>query len=251
MCGIFGFSGTRPDYETIKALAHGAARRGQDGFGFGWVEAADAGDEPRAFRSQSKLSSSLEELRRLDGARVAVGHARLATQGDSKDLRNLHPFAAGGSTLLVQNGNVYNFRQVAQQFGLKPASDCDSEVLALLVANQEHGNAGQRLARALSLVESPAFAVAVLHDGRLAVARRRLPLFMKFADGVCYFSSVRFSVGEHDAVSLVENEVVEVREDGDRAAGLNLAKHVIADCGLNTPEQSQSAWQQIRQPKGR
>ncbi|HEX8556687.1 MAG TPA: hypothetical protein VF668_01220 [Pyrinomonadaceae bacterium] len=246
MCGIFGFSGESPDKETVKLLAHGAARRGQDGYGLGWL---DRGGRPRSFRSQDKLSRALHELNRLEGASVALGHARLATVGRADDPRNFHPFAAGDSTLLVQNGNVYNFKQLVAEHAIRPATDCDSEVLAHLVAAGE-GAAGQRLTRALSLVESPAFAVAVIHGGRLAVARRRLPLFGVYAGGVFYFSSAAFAVGEHEASPLAENGVVEVSPGAGAPPHVNLAKYVIPVFGLKTPAQTQSAWQQIRPPKG-
>jgi len=248
MCGIFGFAGDSHDKGVLRSIAEGAGRRGMDGYGIGWL---DETDKLHACRSREPLRRSLQVLDELDAARVALGHARLATVGGSEDLRNFHPFLAGQSTLLVHNGNLYNFRELKAAYGIDTQSDCDSEVMAHLVARQQ-GSAGERLLHALSLCDAPAFAVGVIVGRQIAITRRRLPLFFRFGGGRFYFSSFKFRVHDEDAVELPEDCVFEVYRVGS-AQHSQLTYQMRRPVTTATPEKSaptQSVWQRLQPRKG-
>ena len=65
-------------------------------------------------------------------ARMLVGHCRYATQGDPADNINNHPHPADGGWI-VHNGVIRDYAGLVEPFDLHPVSDCDSEVLGLLV----------------------------------------------------------------------------------------------------------------------
>lgn len=159
MCGIFGtysFSGDQPDEERVRRMGTAIRHRGPDDFGMHVAR------------------------------RAVIGNARLSII----DVEGGHqPFvSADGQVAVVQNGEIYNYRELAAQLrdeGVALRSHCDTEVLLHLY-----------LREGISFLErlNGMFAIAIW-DGRterLLLARDRIgvkPLFIGRANGEFYFAS--------------------------------------------------------------
>src|SRR5262249_33593856 len=99
------------------------------------------------YKQTGRVSDHLGLLGMAADARMLVGHCRFATQGSPDDNINNHPHPADGGWI-VHNGQVHNYRELVGRLGLHPVSDCDSEVLGLLI----EGGTGNVLDRCRSAV---------------------------------------------------------------------------------------------------
>ena len=189
MCGIFGFitrAGEGPEVARLRHLALVTQRRGEHAFGLAWLNERGT---IQTFKRPGPAQHYLDELDRCRDAVVVVGHCRYATHGTPEDNRNNHPHAAGGGQL-VHNGVIFNYRELARQYHLKLRSQCDSEVLGLLMSRCP-GTLSQRAAWAANQVLGDLATLGVWRNpARLLVARRGRPLcFGQESDGY-YFASL-------------------------------------------------------------
>lgn len=134
MCGIVGYTGTRP---VIDVLLKGLKRleyRGYDSAGIAFWK--DAKIEVR------KAEGKLENVERLiassrtqfAGSTAGIGHTRWATHG-KPTTQNAHPHRTG-PIVLVHNGIIENYQEIKQQMvflGHQPQSETDSELFGFLV----------------------------------------------------------------------------------------------------------------------
>ena len=100
------------------------------------------------------LGSSLELIKDLGGAREvaseysldsfqgthAIGHTRMATESDV-DIRSAHPYWAYpyNDVAVVHNGqltNYWNSRRILEHMGHRFKSNCDSELIAVYIADK-------------------------------------------------------------------------------------------------------------------
>jgi glucosamine 6-phosphate synthetase-like amidotransferase/phosphosugar isomerase protein len=141
------------------------------------------------FKQPGAAKAHLDELDQCRHAVVLVGHCRFATHGSPADNRNNHPHVAGAG-FFVHNGVIYNHRQLLQQYRLEPQSQCDSEVLGLLMARCA-GTIVQRSAWAANQVQGDLAMLGVWRDpARLLLARRGRPLHFGTARHGYYFASL-------------------------------------------------------------
>jgi asparagine synthase (glutamine-hydrolysing) len=158
MCGICGIvkpSGT-PDPEVVGRMSARLVHRGPD-------------DEGMFTRGPVALAA-----RRLSIIDLDHGHQPIANED--------------GSVTVVQNGEIYNYRELKRELegqGHRFASDCDTEVLVHLY--EEHGDAFLERLRGM-------FAIALWdeREGRLLLARDRFgvkPLYYRHRDGELSFAS--------------------------------------------------------------
>jgi glucosamine 6-phosphate synthetase-like amidotransferase/phosphosugar isomerase protein len=138
MCGVFGFvsrDGGKMNLGVLARVARATERRGPHAFGFGWINRRG---RLKCYKQTGRISDHLGLLAMAADARMLIGHCRYATQGAPADNINNHPHPADGGWI-VHNGQVRNYDELVQEFGLCPVSACDSEVLGLLV---EQGRGG-------------------------------------------------------------------------------------------------------------
>ena len=193
MCGIFGFiatsSGDGADAEILQRLATANEPRGPHAFGFAHV---DADGRLRSFKRPGRPTTMLDRLDAAHGSRVVVGHTRWATNGDPADNRNNHPHRMGRG-FYVHNGTIPHFEQLADDYGLEPRTDCDSEVIGL-IAELQDGTLAERLKATLDAIDANMTAMGILPAGRGAyrffAIRRVRPLWFSKTDNGLYFSSV-------------------------------------------------------------
>jgi len=189
MCGVFGFitkNGSGPDLARLRRIAAETQRRGHHAFGLAWL---DAKGTIHTFKRPGPATANLGDLDRCRGAAVVIGHCRWATHGAPEDNRNNHPHPAGRGWL-VHNGVVLNYASLLRRFRLVPRTQCDSEVLGLLMARLA-GSLAERAARSVAKTEGPLAMLGVWRDPvRLLVVRRGNPLCFGETPGGYYFASL-------------------------------------------------------------
>ncbi len=158
MCGICGIvsSGGRPDLGAVRRMNGTIVHRGPDDEGL-----FDSGPVALA-------------ARRLSIIDLAHGHQPIASED--------------GSVVVVQNGEIYNYRELKRELegkGHRFATECDTEVLVHLY--EEHGEAFVERLRGM-------FAIALWDERRrrLLLARDRFgikPLYYRHAGGELSFAS--------------------------------------------------------------
>jgi len=189
MCGIFGFitsGGQGPDIARLRRLALITQSRGEHAFGLAWL---DEGGRIETFKQPGAAKAHLDQLAQCRNAVVMVGHCRFATHGSPRDNRNNHPHVAGAG-YLVHNGVIFNHQQLARRYSLPLRTQCDSEVLGLLMTRCG-GSIAQRSVWVANEVAGDMAMLGVWRGpARILVARRGRPLhFGPGREGV-YFASL-------------------------------------------------------------
>src|SRR5215468_9084244 len=136
MCGVFGYvsrNGKPIDPGVLCRIAAVTERRGQHAWGLAWI---DAKGRLKCFKQKGRITCALGLLRMAADARLLIGHCRYATQGDPRDNITNHPHPCDGGWF-VHNGMIREYDSLLGRFGLNPVSECDSEVLGLLVEQEE------------------------------------------------------------------------------------------------------------------
>lgn len=189
MCGIFGFitkDGSGPDLARLRRIAAETQTRGHHAFGLAWL---DAKGILRTFKRPGPATANLGDLERCRDAIAVVGHCRWATHGRPEDNRNNHPHPAGRGWF-VHNGVVHNHAHLVRRYGLAMTTECDSEVLGLLMARFP-GALGLRAARAAEVADGKLAILGLWRNPtRLLVVRSGNPLSFGETAGGFYFGSL-------------------------------------------------------------
>jgi glucosamine 6-phosphate synthetase-like amidotransferase/phosphosugar isomerase protein len=178
---------------SIKVMAVGQEKRGPDAFGVAWI---DGDNHIHHFKSDGRISENLDIFDRMHDAKAIIGHTRWATHGDPEDNVNNHPHAADGGWL-VHNGQIPNHEDLTDEFDLLRSSDCDSEVLGLLIQHL-NGTLVNRVIDTVNLCDTTMplnMAGLWNRPNRVAVMKRGNPLVMgKGGSGNIYFASLKQGV---------------------------------------------------------
>ncbi len=235
MCGIVGYTGTRP---VVPLLLSGLERleyRGYDSAGIAVVGSDGELEVRKAVGKLAQLTASLDGTA-PEGV-VGVGHTRWATHGRPSD-ENAHPHTdCDGRICVVHNGVVENYRELREWLrdrGHQLRSETDTEVLAHLIEVElkglrEHDDAmppanGEpepalltACRRALRRVTGLyAIAVIDIDEPNIVVgARSRAPLIVGMADhGNFLASDIPAVLGEtRQVVRLAEGDLVAITRD--------------------------------------
>lgn len=184
MCAIFGFISQRgrgPRLETIEAMVEANELRGPHAFGFAWI---DARGILRQYKQTGRLSDHLPILAMLEDARMMIGHLRYATHGSPADQINNHPHPVDGGWL-VHNGIVRNDNELIEDYELMRVSECDSEVIGLLIESGK-GDLIARTKKAINMTQGPLAIMSLWsRPGKMITARRGNPLhYSSTSDGL-------------------------------------------------------------------
>jgi glucosamine--fructose-6-phosphate aminotransferase (isomerizing) len=190
MCSIFGFvarADGRPKASVLRKIVGANLRRGPHAFGFAWL---DVDGRLHAFRQAGKITDHVGLLTSVArDATMLIGHLRYATHGDPAENINNHPHPCDGGWI-VHNGVISNDRELIRSNDLMMSSECDSEVLALLM---ELGN-GSLITRTGAAVAQTRGNLATLglwsRPGTIVVARRGNPLHVSTTDAGLYIATL-------------------------------------------------------------
>lgn len=188
MCGCYAYiskNGRGPNLKILRAIATTTERRGRHAHGLAWT----SGQGIETHKRPGAATDRLEDLELCRHATALVGHCRWATHGTPDDNQNNHPHPAGRGQL-VHNGVVRNYRELADRHALERTTECDSEVLGLLIGSLR----GRLLERGAEMAREARGDLAVLGlwtgPTRLLVVRDTRPLhYGETKDGL-YFASL-------------------------------------------------------------
>ena len=176
----------RPQPGRLKRIAEETESRGRHAFGLAWL---GRDGKIHAFKRPSPATANLGDLDACRGATVVIGHCRWATHGRPEDNRNNHPHPAGRGWF-VHNGVVQNHARLVRKYGLTMRTQCDSEVLGLLMARFP-GALGLRAVRAAEAAQGRLAMLGVWRKPtRLLIVRSGNPLCFGETAGGFYFGSL-------------------------------------------------------------
>ncbi len=221
-CGVFGIF-NHPDAAALTALGlHALQHRGQEAAGI-------VSFDGQHFHTERRLGlvgdhfASRPVIERLCG-RVAVGHVRYSTCGDTI-LRNVQPLFAdldSGGFAVAHNGNLTNARSTREalvRMGAICQSTTDTEVILHLLARSEKRRFVEKFVEALLQIEG-AYALVGVTNKKLVGARDPLgirPLVLGRLGDAWVLASETCALDIIDAefVREVDNgEVVVITDDG-------------------------------------
>ena len=171
-CGVFGIFG-HPEASNLTYLGlYALQHRGQESAGI----AASDGVQIRVSKAMGHVNEAFnaETLSRLPG-RLAVGHVRYSTAGESR-LANAQPIVVDsmhGQLALGHNGNLINaaeLRDALVRQGAIFQTSVDTEVVVHLFARSQSENAEAAIVDAISQVRG-AFSFVVMTKDRLVGVR--------------------------------------------------------------------------------
>ena len=188
MCGVFGFvaRGRGPNLDLLSRIARVTMSRGPHAWGMAWI---DSKGTLKMYKQTGRMVDHLGLLRIAADAQFLIGHCRWATMGSPENNMNNHPHPADGGWI-VHNGQIHDYQEVVEGYGLHPTTGCDSEVLGLLV-EQVKGRLVDRCVEAvLSVKKSPLVLLGLWKPGRLVAVRQGNPLHVGATDAGYYLASL-------------------------------------------------------------
>jgi glucosamine 6-phosphate synthetase-like amidotransferase/phosphosugar isomerase protein len=189
MCGLFGFitqNGSGPNLTRLRRIAIETEQRGRHAFGLAWLDREGA---IHTFKRPGPATDCLDDLDLCRDAAIVIGHCRYATHGNPADNRNNHPHPAGRGWI-VHNGVVRNHAALTTAYHLAPRSECDSEILGLLLSRCP-GPLDVRAAHTVALADGPLAMLGIwTNPARLLIVRRGNPLHFGETQRGFYFGSL-------------------------------------------------------------
>ena len=210
MCGIVGYSGTKPAKDILIFGLRSIEYRGYDSAGVAFHE----NGQIDVVRQVGKVEALVETLGDdYSECTCGIGHTRWATHGKPSVI-NAHPHSScNGEISLVHNGIIENFMELKEELenaGHKFKSETDTEVIAHLVEEYYDGDLLYAVKRACErLIGSYALAVmSKAEPGVIVCTRKNSPLVIGIREDGTYLAS--------DVVAVVDyTRNVVVMQDGD------------------------------------
>jgi|SRR5215218_1877975 len=222
MCGIVGYTGTRPCREILLAGLEKLEYRGYDSAGVSLLAHGDV-HTVKAVGNLSHLREAVTGNGTGNGAVSGIGHTRWATHGRVTEA-NCHPHDdSSGQVHVVLNGIVENWAELRRRLeadGATFTSETDAEVVAHLIASHYDGALVDAVRSAYGELRGHYAFVAVHAEepGVLVAARKECPLVIGLGDGENFVASaIPAFLRDTRRVQLVENdEIVVVTPEGTR-----------------------------------
>ena len=189
MCGVFGFvakSDKGMNLGVLQRIAQVTMSRGPHAWGMAWI---DSKGRLKMFKQTGRIVDHLGILRIAADAQCLIGHCRFATQGSPHNNLNNHPHPADGGWI-VHNGQVRDYFQVVEGLDLYPNTDCDSEVLGLVIEQTEGRMIDRCVEAVLTLRKAPLVLLGVWKPGQVVAVRQGNPLHIAKTKHGYYLASL-------------------------------------------------------------
>ena len=221
MCGIVGFTGTRP---AQGILIEGLSRLEYRGYDSAGVAIYQDGKLEVVHR-KGKVSSLAHTLGHFDfEGTCGIGHTRWATHGRPSEA-NAHPHTScDGRIAVVHNGIIENFadlREELQAAGHSFTSDTDTEVVPHLIEQALRDGAPDLLSAVRAACERlvGAYALAVVsadEPGTIVATRKDSPLVVgQGAEGAYVASDIIAMIdATRDVVVMNDGELAKLTPEG-------------------------------------
>ena len=222
MCGIVGYTGTRPCREILLAGLEKLEYRGYDSAGISLVHDGEF-DSVRAVGNLSALRDAVNGGGPANGAVAGIGHTRWATHGRVTEA-NCHPHTdATGRVQVAMNGIVENWADLKAELvsdGVEFTSETDTEVIAHLIANLYHGDIVEAVRAAYGRLRGH-YAFVVMHADQpdvLVGVRKECPLVVGVGEGENFIASAvpAFLLDTRRMQVVLDDEIVVVTPEGTR-----------------------------------
>jgi len=212
MCGIAGISGENISgnlYKMLLSIKH----RGPDGSG--------------AFVDYKTVYGDLDNLRVPEGS-FGMGHNLLSIVGCQQPLLN-------GDLVLVGNGEIYNFRELKDQFNIDLDTYSDFEIVLNIIKEFYNRSLYEALIKTVDYLDGD-YAFAVYDGKNFAAVRDPLgvkPLYYGENESLFAFASERkalWNININDVKTLVpgsmiyNKKVMEIRDKKSKMNYLNTLK---------------------------
>lgn len=210
MCGVFGFVAKEDgplNLNILERVARVTERRGPHAWGMAWITKEG---KMKMYKQTGRIKDHLGLLAMAKDATVLIGHTRFATQGDPENNLNNHPHPCDGGWI-VHNGMIPAYRHLIDQHDLYPTTDCDSEVLGLLVEKMQ-GDLVSRCVEAANLCsERNLVMLGLWKPGRLVAVRSGNPLHLGETGKGYYLASLADGL-PGTVTELADNQALEFGE---------------------------------------
>ena len=196
MCGIVGYTGSRPAAPILLAGLSHLEYRGYDSAG---LAVREGGGEIEIVKTRGRLRALYDMTnggQALPGD-CGVGHTRWATHG-APSVENAHPLCSDDRTVVaVHNGIIENYQELRDKLthaGYAFHSQTDTEIVVKLIhyyARKYALGPVDALARAMSRMRG-SYALAVLFadaPGEIYAARKDSPMILAVREGEGYLAS--------------------------------------------------------------
>lgn len=192
MCGIVGFIGNQNAKEVILNGLKSMEYRGYDsaGIAINMKDRIEVRKHVGGIENLEKITRDVE----FD-CKQGIGHTRWATHGVPATV-NAHPhLSQDGEIAIVHNGIIENYAEIKDwligEFGVKFASETDSEVIAQLISVYYKGDLHKAVNKAVKKLRG-AYAIAVIaHDepDKIVAVRKDAPLVAGIGKGCNFIAS--------------------------------------------------------------
>jgi glutamine---fructose-6-phosphate transaminase (isomerizing) len=213
MCGIVGYTGSRPCREILLAGLEKLEYRGYDSAGISLLTDGEV-QTVRAVGNLSRLRDAVGDNGFGYGAVAGIGHTRWATHGRVTEA-NAHPHDDNsGRVHVVLNGIVENWTELRQGLeadGATFSSETDAEAVAHLIAARYDGDLVAAVRAAYGELRGHYAFVAVHADepSTLVAARKECPLVIGVGEGESFVASaIPAFLRDTRRVQLVENDEI-------------------------------------------
>ena len=233
MCGIIGYTGSRPCQEILLAGMEQLEGRGYDSMGLAMTENGGVS----SVRAVGNLSALKERVNgRKNGAVSGIGHTRWATHGKVTE-QNCHPHDdSSGRVHIALNGIVENWIELKTRLigeGATFTSETDAEVVAHLVASHYDGDLVEAVRLSYNELRGLYAFVAMSADEPevLVGARKEMSLVVGVGIGESFIASTipAFLTSTRRVQMVEDDEIVAVTPRGTRfldAAGAPVERPV-------------------------
>ncbi len=220
MCGIVGYTGSRPCLDILMAGLGKLEYRGYDSAGFSLVEDGQV----QTVRAVGPLKNLQERINGAGSDAVSgIAHTRWATHGRVTEA-NCHPHDdTSGRVHVVMNGIIENWTDLKKKLveaGAEFTSETDTEVVAHLVASHYDGDVVEAVRLAYNELRGH-YSLVIMHADEPDVivgARKECPLVVGVGDGESFIASaIPAFMAETRRVQMIENgEIVAITPEGTR-----------------------------------